>query len=98
MAQSRIGPMHRSYLPIAGQGQPYNHKQRHEMANIWMRFIVVDSLITRVRPEDCTVEKCISSGTAEAVKQAFPGREVYVWNGGLWREVHEDREAYGCAS
>ena len=63
------------------------------MAKIWIKFIVVDSLTKKVLPKDCMVKKCISSGTTEAVKEAFPGCAVSVWDGKLWREVNEDTEA-----
>lgn len=58
-----------------------------------VKFVVVDSLTTRVDPKDCNLKKRISSSTSEAVKEAFPGCTIFVWDGEAWNEVDESTEA-----
>ena len=54
---------------------------------------MVDSLTTRVLPTDCIDKKQISSGTIEAVKEAFTGCAVSVWDGDFWVEIVESTQA-----
>ena len=58
-----------------------------------INFVVVDSFTTRVEPIDCTDTKRIFSSTTEAVKKAFPGCAIFVWDGEAWSEVDESTEA-----
>ena len=58
-----------------------------------VKYVVVNSLTTRVEPKDCIDRKRISSSNTTAVKEAFPGCAVSVWDDGAWNEVDEFTEA-----
>ena len=58
-----------------------------------VNYAIVDSWTTKVEPKDCHSTRYISSSTTKAVKEAFPGCAVSVWDGGAWNEVEDYTEA-----
>ena len=58
-----------------------------------VKYVLVDTLVIRVFPKDCIIETHVPSSTTTAVKDAFPGCAISVWDGEAWNPVDGSTEA-----